>query len=534
MTETTTQLQSARTEALGQEDDDRLVIHGAALGNDDVTVGWTGLKKLWPAEELAKAYETLEDCPLMKNHELGDVEAVIGSVTKTGFDTDVGVIYEAEINGDNDLERELYRKVQRGQLEVSVTVKHDPVEDAERDEETGAYIMTGLEFVELSLVPVGASPTADVAAGEHGSLAASLSAAGLSSRLGYDVDPLAISSPRDPQFSESETSPDWGEVDLSFDAFVANYANDDVDEWDDLSEADKRTISSKSLNGNPDADDWNHALVLPVVNPETDNLNQHGLEAALLRAPDTSDINGEETQNKIRSLLEDEFDTESESNSITVNVDADTSGFREKIEELRDQIQSLQNDTQSIENMTEEELQEQLEALREELGSNDDGAIVIEDTDEIQRLGELKKLDEEMAEMSDPVVRDRSELENLEQRAKQADEVAELFAEKLSESDDVPFSAEELQQKLSVEELRDKFDDVYGMEELTEPSNPNPKSQESAGGTEPEQEPNNIDELKAELDELKEKRKFYEKQGWSSHAEDVQDDIETIRAKISN
>lgn len=398
MSDTTkTTLHGARTEVLNDEDDepDRLLVHGAALGNDDITHGMMGLKKLWPAEELEKAYETLEGRNFMKNHEVHQVESVIGSVTKAEYDEDLGIIYEAEINGDNETEREIYKKIQRDQLEVSVTVQHDPIDEAEEDEETGALIMTGLNFIELSAVPVGASETADVHPGEHPQLAA-MSKSELAERFDMDAASGTI-----------------------------------------------ETRQTSSLTNNTDDSD------------KTDE------------TPDDT-LMTEDNIEELKAWFQEEFDAS--------------------------------------------------EAL-------------FESTEEMERLAELKQLDEEMAEYDDPAVIERNELEQLEDRAEEADAVSELFAEKLSDDDSIPFTEEELLDKFTVDELKDKFDDVFGIDSLTEPSAPNPKS--DSGGTEDQQDPEQVQQLKQEIEDLKEKRDFYESQGWDSHKEDVEDELAAKRAQLN-
>lgn len=196
-TQTSTQLKSARTETLASDDEEDLIVHGAALGNDDVTRGATGIRKKWPAEELEAAFESLEGRNFMKNHELRQVESVIGSVLTVDYDPDLGIIYEAAINGDTKLEQRIYNQIQRGQLEVSVTVQHIPLEEAEKDEDTGALIMEDLNFIELSVVPIGASETADVHDGEHPSLSA-MSHGELAGHFGRDLTQESL------QTSESE------------------------------------------------------------------------------------------------------------------------------------------------------------------------------------------------------------------------------------------------------------------------------------------------------------------------------------------
>ena len=135
-------------------------VHGVALGDGDVTVGQSGIKKLWPAEELEKAAKTLEGKNLVEDH-VNSSRGVVGKVTKAGYKDGVGVIYQAELFDD-----ELAEKVDEGLLEVSIRGHHIDVDEMEEDEETGALVVEGIKFQNLSIVPTGASPSNTLEMGE--------------------------------------------------------------------------------------------------------------------------------------------------------------------------------------------------------------------------------------------------------------------------------------------------------------------------------------------------------------------------------
>lgn len=137
------------------EDDDGYVIHGIALGAGDVTVGQSGTKKLWPAEELEKAAETLEGTDLVRDH-INTTEGKVGEVTHAEFIQDVGVIYEATIAPHYE---DLGNDVKSGLMEVSVRAYHAPEDQLEEDEETGALIVSDVLFDNLSVVNSGAAPS---------------------------------------------------------------------------------------------------------------------------------------------------------------------------------------------------------------------------------------------------------------------------------------------------------------------------------------------------------------------------------------
>ena len=138
----------------GLDGDGPYTINGIALGAGDITVGSSGIKKKWPAEELEKAASTLEGQPLVRDHE-NNTSGRVGTVTKAWYQDGVGVRYEAEIASHYE---ELAQDIASGIQEVSARAYHDPVDELEEDE-NGALITTNLYFDNLSVVSDGASPS---------------------------------------------------------------------------------------------------------------------------------------------------------------------------------------------------------------------------------------------------------------------------------------------------------------------------------------------------------------------------------------
>lgn len=143
-------------------EDDSYTIHGIALGAGDVTVGQSGIKKLWPGEELKRSAETLQGKDLVRDH-INTTEGKIGEVTHTEYLEDVGVIYEAEVAPHYD---QLAQDIEAGLMEVSVRAYHAPEDHLEQDEETGALRIKDILFDNLSVVNDGASPSNTAETGE--------------------------------------------------------------------------------------------------------------------------------------------------------------------------------------------------------------------------------------------------------------------------------------------------------------------------------------------------------------------------------
>jgi hypothetical protein len=141
------------------EDGPPWTVHGVALGAGDVTVGQSGIKKLWPEEELKESADSLEGRNLVVDHN-NDSSGVVGQVTKAGYKDGVGVIYEAEL-----FEEELAEKISNGLLEVSIRGKHTDVEQMEETDD-GAKVVEDIVFDNLSIVPTGAAPSNTIDMGE--------------------------------------------------------------------------------------------------------------------------------------------------------------------------------------------------------------------------------------------------------------------------------------------------------------------------------------------------------------------------------
>jgi len=166
--QSTTTFEFNRREAhLSSADDDSppYTIHGVALGADDVTHGSSGVKKLWPSDELQKAAETLQGTNLVVDHN-NSASGVVGQVTKSGYKGGVGVIYQAELYEDS-----LAEKIKNGLLEVSIRGYHIDVDDMDETDD-GIKIVENIDFDNLSIVPKGAAPSNTLELGEHAELSA--------------------------------------------------------------------------------------------------------------------------------------------------------------------------------------------------------------------------------------------------------------------------------------------------------------------------------------------------------------------------
>lgn len=143
------------TAQLSETDDGQFVLHGIALGESDVTIGGSGTRKIWPAEALQAAAETLVGQELVRDH-INTTRGRIGDVVHAEYVDGVGVVYEAQVASHYE---DIANDIKSGMMEVSVRAYHAPEEELEVDDETGALIVEDVIFDNLSVVNEGASPS---------------------------------------------------------------------------------------------------------------------------------------------------------------------------------------------------------------------------------------------------------------------------------------------------------------------------------------------------------------------------------------
>lgn len=158
-----TVLASADTPAIPDNpspEDGPWLFHGVALGESEEVHADKGGHLLFPRAELEAAAPTLVNTTTVDHipDEELTTEDVVGEVTAAAYEPGVGVVYDLEV-----YDADLARKLRNDALEVSVEVGQP--ESQSTDEETGATVLHDFEFVRLSIVPDGASPSNTVIPG---------------------------------------------------------------------------------------------------------------------------------------------------------------------------------------------------------------------------------------------------------------------------------------------------------------------------------------------------------------------------------
>jgi cell division septum initiation protein DivIVA len=154
----TTTTIASRTATLG---DEAQVISGVAIAPGDITRGLSGDRKVWEADALQAAAETLIGTDINPLHS----EQSVGEVTDARFDPDRGVVYEATLT-----DAKLADQVRSGALKVSIEARH--ADGGQTETERGAAMRaTDITFTGLALVQRPASPSATAQPGQAATLA---------------------------------------------------------------------------------------------------------------------------------------------------------------------------------------------------------------------------------------------------------------------------------------------------------------------------------------------------------------------------
>lgn len=443
-------------------------IHGIAIGSNDVTRGSSKVRKLWPASTLKDAAATLAGRPLVRDHE-NTTKGSVGRVTDAKFKPGVGVLYRANLFDDA-----LAQKIENGQLEVSPRIAHTPVEELERDDDSGAFEIDRAVFDNLSLVITGAAKSNTVQVGDTDEL----SAAELEAEFADDGDATesqADGEGAEDDFSESE-SPDDGDEDHEPERAAGD---DDDDPTSEQSDADSETSDSpnESTDERPERDDSDpiRMIVSDSYKPATDQFTMTHQKLAI------------DTENLPASA--DEF-----SNPVVIE--------RSDLDEL-------------------------------EAAAETDGDEYEELRDEIERLADIK---EERDDLRDRV----DELKEYEERLSEVDEMRDALASDLADEID-HFDADELSENFSVSELREKIDavgagdetdDESDTEELegetdAEADDPDPAPR---GGTETEElEAELSDEDAQRIADLEDTIEWYHEHNWDAAAEELEAELDELR-----
>ena len=137
---------------------------------------------------------------------------------------------------------------------------------------------------------------------------------------GSDMKVNIRNTARKPNYQRKETS-DWGAVSKDMENYISGYykhnpdaerdQDDTVSTVDEMPAAMKAWIASRSLLGDSEANEWANLSFFPVVNPDTNALNEGALRAVISGRGAQADIPADALSSARRTayqLLNDEFD----------------------------------------------------------------------------------------------------------------------------------------------------------------------------------------------------------------------------------
>lgn len=138
----------------------------------------------------------------------------------------------------------------------------------------------------------------------------------------YDADAIGatnlLDTSRTPDF-DGTSSGEWSAP--SLEDYVSGFGYEAVSSVDDLSADQLSAIAQTSLLGDSDAETFDELVFFPVVDPSTMELNENALDAVVSgrgSQADISDSQLESARGVARTLLEDEFDRDLDSQRATL------------------------------------------------------------------------------------------------------------------------------------------------------------------------------------------------------------------------
>jgi len=142
-------------------------------------------------------------------------------------------------------------------------------------------------------------------------------------------------------------SEDWGDISKSMNDYIEGYwkfhpdaEREEVNSVNEMPDAMKSWVASKSLLGNSEADTFKGLLFFPVVTPDTNKLNENALRAVISGRGSQVEISKEAKDSAMRKayeLLNDEFDANLE---IPEDLKEESQKMDEKIKETKEAISS--------------------------------------------------------------------------------------------------------------------------------------------------------------------------------------------------
>lgn len=365
-----------------------------------------------------------------------------------------------------------------------------------------------------------------------------------------DVEQLQDISMHEPEWDGKHTG-EWDSPDLE--DFLAEMEAD-AESWDDLTEDQRSTIADHFMASKSGFPPENFGdLALPVVEPDG-RLSESALVTVKTgrgaqAVEGMSDEQVQRAESMANDLLESEFDHDTNEDESEEASEPDTTpgplGDNVAIAQLRagsagtttahvtptmKEITYNDASEDDVEELSEPVVVERddLEALREEADDTDELHDELESLrEEVGEQSDARELVEELSDDATDTIRDADdvtvvEADEFDELTEAVEEVSELYAEELAEHS--PFEAEELTEKFGPRDLKARVDDheAASLSATIEDTEPEP----DAGNVEDE-----LDETpdEAEAEEMEAATRdavaslYEERLGWESQADKIRE-----------
>lgn len=258
---------------------------------------------------------------------------------------------------DNEIAQAFYRNASKGfPYQASISFYPKKVEEISQDssaevngftQKGPALIFRESVFRESSVVTFGMDPHTSSVAQDDETVSVILSEDSAKIFNSYlrgeppHEDFTSVENPRTPSYNGTETSPSWGSVSKTFNAYkkALGYGDADWNDWSNAPSDFRKKAASTSFAGDAGADTFDKGVYYPAVNPKSGKLNKGGVLAAQRYAAQN---NHTAVEQKADALYKKEFENnEKKEHNMTEEMEKLQNKLKEYEEKLSEYDQRM-------------------------------------------------------------------------------------------------------------------------------------------------------------------------------------------------
>lgn len=286
------------------------------------------------------------------------------------------------------------------------------------------------------------------------------------------------STARTPDYSGT-TSGDWSAPDLE------DFGYDSVE---DMSADEREEVAETTLLGSADAETVDELIFFPVVEPQSNNLNENALRAVISGRGSQADIPADalnSAQNKARNLLQEEFDMETEQSKEEL-ISAIADEYEVEDEKVENALDKMDEEISPKAQNAIKNVLEDLGKVQEEIPK--EFSWVYETLADVANIdfavSPTKSVDVELSDDARSVIEDSVEtLKKINELPNPAQRVVTTLSEMTKEEDEILDKIQEQVDKEigdELEKMKDKMEDLEKENEALKAERLNKQLEEKA------------------------------------------------------